>query len=427
MTEYVIIALLAAVVVLLAIVLWRQKNLSDAQSRETEKLLEDNARETAEALSDLRRENDAKTDSMKNAVSLSLNHMSGRIDDMGKTSAAQTVEVVKSLSDMREKIDGYGKEQTKTVTEAVEKLRESNEKKLEQMRLTVDEKLTATLNERLDSSFKSVSEQLSNVYQSLGEMKELSGGVTALNRVFSNVKIRGNWAETQLENLLDQIIPGMYVKNYSPEGGRDVVEFAVMIPDGDGNTNAYLPIDSKFPMEDYLRLCDAADAADPEGVRTARKALEARVLAEAKEVRKYICPPETTPFAILYLATDSLYAEMISSKENIADRLHSEFSVMLAGPSTITALLSSLAMGFRTVALNRRANEVMELLATAKAQYDKFALSLEKARKKIDEAGQSLDDAQKRNGIIVKKLKDVESVDGVPAGELLPEDVTQHE
>ena len=419
MTYYLIIALLGAVVVLLAVVLWRQKSLSDAQVRETERLLEDNARETAEALSDLRRENDARTETMKNAMSLSLNHMSGRIDDMGRRSSDQTVEVIKELSAMREKIDGYGREQTKTVTEAVEKLRESNEQKLEQMRLTVDEKLTATLTDRLDSSFKSVSEQLSNVYKSLGEMKELSGGVTALNRVFSNVKTRGNWAETQLENILDQIIPGMYVKNYSPEGSRDVVEFAVMIPDSEGGTNAYLPIDSKFPMEDYLRLCDAADAADPDGVRNARKTLEARVLAEAREMRKYICPPETTPFAILYLATDSLYAEMISSKENIADRLHSEYSVMLAGPSTITALLSSLAMGFRTVALNRRANEVMELLSAAKAQYDKFTFALEKARRKIDEAGQSLDDAQKRNGIILKKLKDVESVDGPAAESLL--------
>ena len=207
MTEYVIIALLATVVILLALLLWRQKQLSDGQTRETEKLLEDNARETAEALSDLRRENDTKSEALKNTVSLSLHHMSGRIDDMGKTSAAQTVEVVKSLSEMREKIDGYGKEQTKIVTDAVEKLRESNEKKLEQMRLTVDEKLTATLNERLDSSFKSVSEQLSNVYQSLGEMKELSGGVTALNRVFSNVKTRGNWAETQLENILIRSSP----------------------------------------------------------------------------------------------------------------------------------------------------------------------------------------------------------------------------
>lgn len=419
MTEYVIIALLAAAAVLLVLVLLRQKQLSDAQGKETQRLLEDASRETAEALSDLRRENDAKTETLKNSMALSLNHMSGRIDDMGRRASEQTVTVIRSLSEMREKIDGYGKEQTKTVTEAVEKLRESNEKKLEQMRLTVDEKLTATLNERLDSSFKSVSEQLSNVYQSLGEMKELSGGVTALNRVFSNVKTRGNWAETQLENILDQIIPGMYVKNFSPEGSKDVVEFAVRIPDGDGQTSAFLPIDSKFPMEDYLRLCDAADNADPEGVKAARKALEARVFSEAKEVRKYVCPPETTPFAILYLATDSLYAEMISSKANVADRLHSEYGVMLAGPSTITALLSSLAMGFRTVALNQRANEVMELLAAAKAQYDKFTLALDKARRKIDEAGQSLDDAQKRNGIILKKLKDVESVDAPTAEGLL--------
>jgi DNA recombination protein RmuC len=253
-------------------------------------------------------------------------------------------------------------------------------------------------------------------------MKELSSGITSLNRVFSNVKIRGNWAECQLEGILDRIIPGMYVKNYRSDSSREVVEFAVMIPDTDSDKMTHLPIDSKFPMEDYLRLCDAADTGDTEGVRLAKKALEAKVISEAKEISKYINTPFTTPFAVMYLATDSLYAEIISSKENIADRLHNDFNVMVAGPSTITALLSSLALGFRTVALNRKAGEVMDLLAAAKMQYDKFGIALDKAKKKIDEASSSIDDAQKRNSIIVKKLKGVEAISSETAELMLGTD-----
>ena len=297
-----------------------------------------------------------------------------------------------------------------TVDRRLDAIRADTEKKLDEMRATVDEKLTGTLNKRLDASFQTVSEQLANVYRSLGEMQEMSGGITALNRVLSGVKTRGNWAETQLESLLEQIIPGMYVKNYAPTGGDEVVEFAVRIPAEGGGEPTYMPIDSKFPMEDYLRLCDASDAGDAEGVKAAKKALEARVLAQAREVRKYVCPPGTTPFAVLYLATDSLYAEVVSSKANLADRLHSELGILLAGPSTVTALLSSLAMGFRTLALNEKAGEVMKLLASAKAQYDKFEETLTSAQKSIDLAGRKLEEAQHRNSIIQKSLRSVESL-----------------
>ena len=345
--------------------------------------------------------------------------MGARIDALSQRSAEGQISVISALSDMREKLDSTGRHQTEAVTAAVERLQLSNEKKLDEMRVIVDEKLTTTLTSRLDASFRSVSEQLGNVYRSLGEMKELSTGVTALNRIFTNVKIRGNWAETQLEGILDQIIPGMYVKNYRSDEKREVVEFAVIIPDSESDKKTYLPIDSKFPMEDYLRLCDAADEGDAETVKLAKKALEARVLAEGKSISKYINPPHTTPFAVMYLATDSLYAEIISSKENIADKLHDEYGVLLAGPSTITALLSSLAMGFRTVALNQKANEVMDLLAAAKLQYDKFGLALEKARRKLDEASSSIDDAQKRNAIIIKKLKGVESIGADSADSIL--------
>lgn len=313
--------------------------------------------------------------------------------------------------------------QGKTLSDAVEKMRESNEKKLEQMRMTVDEKLTATLSTRLDSSFKTVSERLESVNKSLGEMKELSTGVTAnvtaLNRVLTNVKARGTWAEVQLGGILDQTIPGMYETNFvCVPGTQDRVEFAVKLPSNDGRVT-YLPIDSKFPMEDYIKVCDAADAADADGVKAARKALETRVLGEAKDISKYINEPLTTPYAILYLATEGLYAEIASSRSGIAERVRADYNIMIAGPSTITALLSSLSYGYRAVAINEKANEVRKLLAAAKQQYEKFGDVLQKARKKIEEAGTALDDADKRNNIIRKKLGKVESIDGGEAEDLL--------
>ncbi len=313
--------------------------------------------------------------------------------------------------------------QSKAFSEAVEKMRESNEQKLEQMRLTVDEKLTETLTARLDSSFKTVSERLESVNKSLGEMKELSTGVTAnvtaLNRVLTNVKARGTWAEVQLGAILDQTIPGMYETNFaSLSGSSDRVEFAVRLPSNDGNVT-YLPIDSKFPMEDYIRVCDAADAADAEALNAARKALEARVLSEAKKIGKYINVPLTTPYAIMYLATEGLYAEITSSRSGLAERIQSEFNVMISGPSTITALLNSLSFGYRAVAINEKANEVRALLAAAKQQYEKFGAVIQKAKKKIDEAGSVLDEAKDRNDLIRKKLGKVEEIDSGEAEELL--------
>ena len=421
MDTAILILLSVTVVLLLAIAvkLFTEKKESSAVT--DEKI--DNLRTlTQENFTAMRSESAGSDNAMRALISSSLEAVGSKMDVLSEKTADGQLNTVRALSDMREKLDTMGRQQTQAVTEAVSKLQESNEQKLEQMRLTVDEKLTQTLSSRLDTSFKSVSEQLSNVYKSLGEMKELSSGITSLNRVFSNVKIRGNWAECQLEGILDKIIPGMYVKNYRSDASREVVEFAVMIPDTDSDKMTYLPIDSKFPMEDYLRLCDAADIGDADGVRLAKKALEAKVISEAKEISKYINTPATTPFAVMYLATDSLYAEVISSKENIADRLHNDFNVMVAGPSTITALLSSLALGFRTVALNRKAGEVMDLLAAAKMQYDKFGIALEKAKKKIDEASVSIDDAQKRNTIIVKKLKGVEAISSETADLMLGTD-----
>ena len=352
--------------------------------------------------------------------------------ELTQTLSAQRQEMTIAMQDMSKRLEkmtrdnyNFNLQTTQTIERHMTELRKGNEEKLEQMRRTVDEKLNETLTQRLDSSFKTVSEQLENVYKSLGEMKVLSTGVTenvtSLNRILTNVKARGTWAEVQLEGLLDQTIPGMFVRNYAPDpASREVVEFAVKIPSSeDKNSFTFLPLDSKFPVEDYIRLCTAADSGDTAGVELARKALESRVLAQAKEVKKYIHEPQTTPFAIMYLATEGLYSEILSSRNGIAERCQNECNVMLAGPSTITALLNSLAIGFRAMAINDKAMEVRTLLAAAKMQYEKFGAQLEKARKKIDEAGRSLDDAQNRNAIIQKKLRTVEEIDQGEADALL--------
>lgn len=256
-------------------------------------------------------------------------------------------------------------------------------------------------------------------------MKELSNGVTSnvttLNRVLTNVKARGTWAEVQLKGILDQTIPTMYEENVATgEKATERVEFAVKIPSSEkGAEPTLLPIDSKFPMEDYIRLCDAADNADAAALTAARKALEDRILGEAKEIRKYINVPKTTPYAIMYLATEGLYAEIASSRSGLPEKLQNEYNIMIAGPITITALLNSLSMGFKTVAINEKANEVRKLLAACKTQYDIFGTVLQKAKKKIDDAGRSLDDAQHRNSIIQKKLRGVEDIERSEAENIL--------
>lgn len=357
---------------------------------------------------------------MRREMGESLKVISESLDKMTKESFESRLKIsdtlAKSLEAIRQNNAEQIERQSRMVNESIANMQQSNEKKLDQMRETVDEKLTKTLTTRLDSSFKTVSEQLENVYKSLGEMKELSTGVTdnvtTLNRVLTNVKARGTWAEVQLEGILDQTIPNMFDKNVATNPkSADRVEFAVRIPSSEGDDVVYLPIDSKFPMEDYIRLCDATDKADAEAAAQARKMLENSVLAQAKSISKYINTPKTTPFAIMYLATEGLYAEIASSRSGIAEKLHSNFSVMVAGPSTITALLNSLSMGFRAVAINEKAAEVRNLLSAVKTQYDKFGVLLDKARKKVDEAGKTLGDAQDRNRIITKKLKNIDVLD----------------
>lgn len=397
----VLFVLLMLVVVLLILLLADRKRGRDYSERAERRLADEferSRRETAQ----------------------SLNDMNSRLQQMTQVNAEAQSSMSASLNESLNTIRLNNLEQyermARVFSQTMNQMRESNEKKLDQMRETVDEKLSATLTARLDSSFKTVSDQLESVNKSLGEMKELSSGVTAnvtsLNRVLTNVKARGTWAEILLENLLDQTIPGMYVKNYAPLANSSArVEFAVKIPSSEDGSVVYLPIDSKFPMEDYVRLCQASEQADFEGVAAAKKALTARVKEEARQINKYIVVPQTTPYAIMYLPTEGLYAEIAASPDGLPEQLRSDYSIMIAGPSTITALLSSLSMGFKAIAINEKANEVRKTLAVAKAQYDKFGELLEKARRRVEDAGKVLGEAQDRNRIIQKRLKGIEALD----------------
>ncbi len=308
-----------------------------------------------------------------------------------------------------------------SVREAVARLQESNEQKLEQMRATVDEKLSATLSQRLDTSFQAVGEQLQNVYRSLGEMRELAGGVADLQRALTNVKVRGTWAEVQLGSLLEQTLtPDQFARNVSVRNNAERVEYAVKIPspEEDGQI-VWLPIDSKFPQEDYLRLSEAAERGDRDATEAAAKALERLVKKEAEDIaRLYIAPPQTTDFAVMFLPTEGLYAEVLR-RPGLAEELQRKCRVMVCGPTTLTAFLNTLRMGFRTIALDRRAAEVWKVLGAAKAQYEQFGAALERAQRKIEEAGSSLDAARHRNEIIRKKLRTVEDLPAADAGALL--------
>lgn len=412
-----------------------QKNI-EAENRDIttrltilDKQLEQTTRQVAEEFQRNRRDTVQLQQSLREETTNSLQHMAKQLSEMTRLNYENQQQLTKTLSDalkeIREKNAEQSEKQNRVVESSITKMQESNEKKLDEMRATVDEKLNATLAERLDSSFKTVSDQLENVYKSLGEMKEISSGVTnnvtSLNRILTNVKARGTWAEVQLEGILDQTIPQMYDKNISTGAkSTERVEFAIRIPSGEENNKfIYLPVDSKFPMEDYVRLCDAADRADSVALAEARKALENRVRSEAKEIRKYINEPNTTPFAIMYLATEGLYAEIASSSSGILETIQSEYNVLIAGPTTITALLNSLSVGFKAVTINEKAKEVREVLSAAKTQYDKFTVLLDKAHSKVEEAGKALEAAQHRNTMIHKKLRSVETVSLVQSDNLL--------
>jgi DNA recombination protein RmuC len=309
------------------------------------------------------------------------------------------------------------------VKEAVEKKLESiqkdNTEKLEEMRKTVDEKLHATLEKRLGESFKIVSERLELVHKGLGEMQTLASGVGDLKKVLTNVKTRGIWGEVQLGNLLEQILtPEQYEKNViTKKGSKERVEFAIKMPGK--NETLLIPIDAKFPQEDYQRLVEAYEQGNIALVEEAGKNLEARIKGEAKNIQqKYIDPPNTTDFGIMFLPYESLYAEVLR-RPGLAELIQRTYRVTITGPTTLFALLNSLQMGFRTLAIEKRSSEVWVLLGAIKTEFNRFGTILEKTHKKLQEASNTIEDAAKKSRTIERKLKDVQGLPQAKAVKLL--------
>ena len=295
-----------------------------------------------------------------------------------------------------------------TVDRRLELLNTENSKRLEEMRATVDEKLQSTLETRLGESFRLVSERLEQVHRGLGEMQHLAAGVGDLKRILGNVTTRGAWGEVQLENLLTQMLaPGQFERNVSPTGSGERVEFAIRLPGRDSGP-VWLPIDAKFPLEAWQRLAAAADRGDKDAVDLASRELETVVRNCAKAIStKYLAPPITTDFGILFLATEGLYAEVLR-RPGFAESLQTDYRVVLAGPTTFAALLNSLQMGFRTLAIEQRSSEVWKVLGEVKLEFSKYARLLEGVRKRLEMAVQTVDDAAIRTRAIERRLKDVE-------------------
>jgi DNA recombination protein RmuC len=334
----------------------------------------------------------------------------------------QSGDAARSLAQAREAQDQALRRVTETIERRLLQLQDGNEKKLEQMRATVDEKLHATLEQRLGESFRQVAERLDLVHQGLGEMQGLARDVGSLNRVLTNVKSRGVFGELQLAGLLEQVLtPEQYAANVETVPGTGArVEFAIRLPGRreDGQP-MWLPIDAKFPREDYERLLQAQDQADPVAAEAAARALEVRLRAEARSIReKYVAPPHTTDFAILFLPTEGLYAEALR-RPGLVEALQREHRITLAGPTTLLATLSSLQMGFRSLALERRSAEVWEVLGAVKTEFAKFGDVLAKTKKKLEEASATIDSAEVRTRAMARKLKSVEQLPEPQARQVL--------
>lgn len=307
-----------------------------------------------------------------------------------------------------------------SVSESIKKLQEDNGKQLETIRASVDEKLQKTLNDRVSESFKLVGSQLEQVHKSLGEMQSLANGVGDLKKILSNVKTRGIFGEMQLSRILEQILtPEQYVTNYATKlGSRDVVEFAVKLPGkGAYDEPVYLPIDAKFPLDVYNSLLDAYDSADNTRIEHAAKMLETTIKKNAKDIHdKYIDPPNTTDFAIMFLPTESLYAEVVR-RPGLLEIIARDYSINIAGPTTVSALLNSLQMGFRTLAIEKRSHEVWNLLGAVKTEFSNFEAALLSVKKRFDSADSELNKLMTtRTRAVIRKLKTVEA---------LPEDVSE--
>jgi DNA recombination protein RmuC len=334
----------------------------------------------------------------------------GHREEIAGTLRSFNDSMLKGLADVRVAVDTRLKE-----------IRDDNSLQLTKMRETVDEKLQGTLEKRLSESFQLVSERLEQVHKGLGEMSSLANGVGDLKRIFMNVKARGGWGELQLGALLEEILTSdQYGKNVrTKDNSQAAVEFALKLPGRDGVTT-WLPIDAKFPLEDYQRLMDALERADAEAVDTASRQLEARFKGCAKAICEgYLNPPKTTDFAIMFLPTEGLYAEA-ARRPGLLDTIQREYRIVIAGPSTLWAILSALQMGFKTLAIEKRSSEVWHLLGAVKTQFGKFGETLEGVKRKLEQATNTMDDAAQRSRAIERRLRTVEELPEPEAAMLLP-------
>jgi DNA recombination protein RmuC len=413
--EAVLLALLGGAIALLAVVsamlVRLQRSLRQlrepiatlgTRADQVDRALERSERAVREELSKGREETGSAGKLLREEVNASVK---GFGDSLGRQLLGLTEANDKRLSELRGVIDTR-----------LEKLQVENSAKLDEMRKTVDEKLQSTLEKRLAESFKQVSERLEAVHKGLGEMQSLANGVGDLKKILTNVKTRGTWGEIQLGELLDQVLtPDQFVKNVAVRrGSAERVDFAIVLPGrGEGDDEVLLPVDAKFPMEDYQRLVDAQEAGDPAAAAEAGRQLDARIRTEARSIRdKYLNPPRTTDFAILFLPTEGLYAEVLR-RAGVAD-LQRDHRIVLAGPTTLAALLNSLQMGFRTLAIQKRSSEVWKLLSTVKLSFGQFSGLLDKVNTKLQQASSTIEMATKKSRSIEKKLHRVEAL---PEGE----------
>ncbi len=422
----VLLAGLAAILLLQMILLWRGGRSADDEARlralqeAQEKGLERLERELREELARGRREDAEEAFRDREERAQSATFLSQAVTtQFGQFGAAQSERLeafARELNRFSLGLDERFERLKMTVEGRLTAIQADNASKLEEMRRTVDEKLHATLEQRLGESFKLVSDRLEQVHRGLGEMQSLAAGVGDLKRVLSNVKTRGTWGEVQLSALLEQLLTAdQFAANVATRpGSNERVDFAIRLPGKGDGAVVWLPIDAKFPVEDYQRLMEAQERGDAAGVEEASKAIETRLKNEARSIRdKYVAPPHTTDFALLYLPTEGLYAEALR-RPGLADTLQREWRVSLAGPTTLAALLNSLQMGFRTLAIEQRSAEVWAVLGAVKTEFGKFGEALAHTKKKLDEASNSISKAETRTRQLSRRLREVEAL---PAGD----------
>ncbi|MBP3636760.1 MAG: DNA recombination protein RmuC [Clostridia bacterium] len=409
------IALLFIAVILLIVLLVRQGRTLRAQEQHQHQQAQYLQNMAYELFDELDHQRDEHASALADGNSALLNTLTQLGQSQSGLLESMQRQVLLSTRNQEERAGQMAASVTASLSQLdarMESLRQANDRQLADMRRTVDEKLTESIDKRLNDSFAQVSQRLEQVYKSLGEMQSLAVGVGDLKKVLTNVKTRGIWGEMQLGSLLSAMLsPSQYDENVAVvPGSQERVEFAVRLP-GKESDVLYLPIDSKFPQEDYLRLMEASQSGDAAAADIARKALIQRMKQEAKRIAgKYIAPPYTTDFAIMFLPIEGLYAEVVQTPD-LCESLQREHRIVVAGPSTFSALLNALQMGFRTLAIEKRSSEVWTLLGAVKNDFDKFAETLEKTRQRLVQATESIDTAFTRTRSIQRRLGAVETPD----------------